>query len=203
MDQIDLLPPAMTIEVLTEDLAIKQSVLQGLPFDLQKYWLFTNSSSLSPEEIYKGAYGLHFFIPIHSVRLVETTCPSESLPLLRDIRDAGMRVILTKGNRGYIANYVLFQEIAASLLLVEKFGYDTKTIDLVLDALGRQSSIFDVIDFVGVDITKNILENMHETDNSIAVPSVLTSALASGILGRKNRTSIRSILDNQTQHYGD
>lgn len=203
IDQIGALPPGITIEALAEDLAIKQGVLRSLPFELQEFSLFTNSSSFSPEEIYKGVHGLHFFNPIHSVKLVETTCPCNSLPLFRDIQEAGMQVVLTKNNRGYIANYVLFQEIAASLILVEKFGYDTKTIDQVLAGLGRQASIFDVIDFVGVDITKNILENMHETDKSITIPPVLSLALASGILGRKNRTSIRSILDDQAQPHED
>jgi 3-hydroxyacyl-CoA dehydrogenase len=123
------------------------------------------------------------------------------LPLFRDIEDAGLTVVHTKMNRGYIANYVLFQEIAASIMLIEKFGYDTKTIDLVLGSLGRQSSVFDVIDFVGVDVTKKILENLHETDHSVIVPPVLNVALESGILGRKNKTSIRSVLDNY-QHPG-
>lgn len=199
LDQIDLLPPAITIEALAEDLIKKKSVIGNLAYDVAEYSLFTNSSSFSPKEVHKDAHGLHFFNPIYAVKLVEATCTTICTTLLRDIQEAGMLVIQTKENRGYIANYVLFQEIAASLMLVEKFGYDTKTIDLVLEAMGRQSSIFDVIDFVGVDITKNILENMHATDIAITVPSVLNSALACGILGRKNRTSIRSLLDSQ-QH---
>lgn len=199
LDQVGLLTPGITIEALAEDLGIKQSVLNDLPFKLQTLGLFTNSSSFSPDEIHKEAHALHFFNPIHSVKLVETTCPLSSLPLFRDIQEAGMTVVHTKMNRGYIANYVLFREIAASLMLVEKFDYDTKTIDLVLKSLGRQSSVFDVIDFVGVDVTKSIIENLYETDPSITVPPVLNLALASGILGRKNKTSIRSILDNQ-QH---
>lgn len=202
LDQIALLPPTITIEALAEDLEIKRSVIHELPFEQQASQLFTNSSSFSPEEIHKEAHGLHFFNPLHSVKLVETTCPLNSLPLFRDIQDAGMTVVHTKMNRGYIANYVLFQEIAASIMLIEKFGYDTKTIDLVLEALGRQSSVFDVIDFVGVDVTKKILENLREADHSIMVPPVLTLALASGILGRKNKTSIRSILDNHQHHGG-
>ena len=201
LDQVDLLPPALTIEVLAEDLAIKQSVLHDLPFDPKTHGLFTNSSSFTPTEIHNEAHGLHFFNPLHSVKLVETTCPLNSLPLFRDIEDAGLPVVHTKMNRGYIANYVLFQEIAASIMLIEKFGYDTKTIDLVLGSLGRQSSVFDVIDFVGVDLTKKILENLHETDHSVIVPPVLTLALETGILGRQNKTSIRSVLDNY-QHPG-
>jgi len=195
LDNISLLPPVITIEALAEDLAVKQGVLCELPFELQLNGLFTNSSSFSPDEIHKNAQALHFFNPIYSVKLVETTCELDVLPLFRDIQDAGLTVVHTKNNRGYIANYVLFREIAAALMLVEKFGYDTGTIDLTFAALGRQASVFDVIDFVGVDVTKRILENLRETDSSVTVPPVLTLALASGILGRKNKTTIRSMLD--------
>lgn len=200
LDDINALPPGLTIEALIEDLSIKQRILQRLPFELPDPWLFTNSSSFSPTEIHDRAHALHFFNPLHAVKLVETTLPIDSLPMLKDIQDAGMCVVQTKGNRGNIANVVLFSEIAASIMLVEKFSYDTKTIDLVLEKLGRQSSIFDVVDFVGVDVTKSILENLHEKDNSIAVPKSLDRALASEILGRKNKTTIRSILDAQEKY---
>jgi 3-hydroxyacyl-CoA dehydrogenase len=196
LDKIDLMPPTTTIEALIEDIAIKQAILNNLPFELQTHRLFTNSSSFSPEEIHKEAQALHFFNPLHSVKLVETTCPLDSLPLFSDIQNAGMTIVQTKANRGYIANFILFREIAASIMLVEKFGYDTKTVDKVLEALGRQSSVFDIIDFVGVDVTKSILENLHEVDATLTVSPLLCLALDSRILGKKNKTSIRLILDN-------
>jgi len=195
LDRIEMLKPAITIEVLAENLQLKQKILQDLSYDFHEYILFSNSSSLSPDEIYPDSHGLHFFNPIHSINLVETTYPAESLPLLTDIQGAGVHVVLTKKNRGYVANYVLFQEIAASLMLVEKYGYDTRTIDIVQNALGRQSSIFDIIDIVGVDVSKSILDNLHETDNTIVTPSILKEALDAGIYGKKNKTSIRTILD--------
>ncbi len=199
VDKIDLLAPAITIEVLAEDIAVKQDVLNRLPFDLEKLSVFTNSSSFTPDEIHKEAHALHFFNPLHSVKLVETTCPITSMQLFSDLENAGMTVVHAKMNRGYIANYILFREIAASIMLVEKFGYDTATIDLAQKCLGRQSSIFDVIDFVGVDVTKSIIDNLHENDDSIITPYLLTLALESGVLGRKNKTSIRSVLDNYQQ----
>ena len=39
LDQVDLLTPAITIEVLAEDLAIKQSVLNDLPFKFKTFRL--------------------------------------------------------------------------------------------------------------------------------------------------------------------
>ena len=203
LDQIEQLPATITIDALAEDIEVKKSVIKQLPFEPAPLGLFTNSSSYSPSEVAIGAHGLHFFNPIYSVALVETTCAVDSLPLLKDIKEAGLQVIHTKGNRGYIANYILFQEISAALSLVENFGYDTDTVDNVLAALGRQTSIFDVVDFVGVDITKTILDNLHKTNASIVAPQILTTALASGIFGRKNRTSIRSALDSKVRNHDE
>lgn len=197
IQNIEMLQPAITIEVLAEDLLIKREIVEKLPFDVELYGLFTNSSSFAPEEIHSKAQALHFFNPLHAVKLVETTSDSEAAPLFTDLQNAGITVVHTKMNRGFIANYVLFREIAAALMLVEKFGYDTNEIDQTLKALGRQSSIFDVVDFVGVDVTKKILENLSEADASVTVPTILNAALLSGILGKKNKTSIRTVLDQQ------
>lgn len=197
VDDIDMLPAAITIEALIEDLDIKKRILNDIKYKFQTPWLFTNSSSFTPQEIHDEAYALHFFNPLYTVKLVETTCPPACVDLLDDIQNAGLAVVHTKSNRGYIANYVLFREIAAAMMLVEKYGYDSKSIDIVHRSLGRQLSVFDVVDFVGVDVTKKIIENLHEQESTIEVPKVLDLAIVAGILGKKNHTSIRTLLDNK------
>ena len=194
-EDINTLSTAMTVEALTEDLDLKRAKISELKFDLVEAGIFTNSSSLSPSEIHRSAYAFHFFNPIQSIKLVETTCPLElQINKYKDVfdslRDAGFDVVYVMSNRGFVANYILFREIAAILNLAEEFGYSPKTIDTVQAALGRKISIFNIINQVGVDVTKSILENLRIKDPTLKIPDILTSALNRGILGKKNKTSI-------------
>jgi len=195
---LDALPPVMTIEALSEDISIKCGILSQLKFNLAETGIFTNSSSLRPTEIHADAYALHFFNPIQAIKLVETTCPpklqgSVYKDIFDNLRDAGFQIIFVMPNRGFVANYILFREIAAAVNLADEFGYSPETIDAVQTALGRTISIFDIVNQVGVDVTKSILDNLRTKDPTLIVPQVLTRALQHGILGRKNRTSIRDM----------
>ncbi len=195
---LDMLPPVLTIEALTEDIGIKRGKLSELKFDLAETGVFTNSSSLRPTEIHANAYALHFFNPIQAIKLVETTCPPELQgsiykDIFNSLRDAGFQIIFVRPNRGFVGNYILFREIASALHLADEFGYLPETIDAVQKALGRSNSLFDIVNQVGVDVTKSILDNLHTQDPSVTVPQVLERALQRGILGRKNRTSIRDM----------
>lgn len=184
----------LTLEALTEDLLIKQDVIGRLPFDICRDRIFTNSSSIAPHEIHSRIEAMHFFNPLYAVPLVETTTSNPRMSLFEDMIDVGIILVPVKNNRGFVGNYILFREIAAALNLIEAYGYDAATIDRVMNTLGRHSSIFDIIDFVGVDITKLILENLRAQDSSISVPSILGNAISAGILGRKNKTTIRELL---------
>ena len=73
-ENIKDLPKNHTIEVLVEDLTIKKKILSKLDYDFDDNFLFTNTSSYDPKEINKNAYGIHFFNPIHQIKVMETTC---------------------------------------------------------------------------------------------------------------------------------
>ena len=73
-ENIKDLPKNHTIEVLVEDLTIKKKILSKLDYDFDDNFLFTNTSSYDPKEINKNAYGIHFFNPIHQIKVIETTC---------------------------------------------------------------------------------------------------------------------------------
>jgi 3-hydroxyacyl-CoA dehydrogenase len=199
---LDALPPVVTIEALSEDLSIKRGILSQLKFNLAETGIFTNSSSLRPTEIHADAYALHFFNPIQAIKLLETTCPpklqgSVYKDIFNNLRDAGFQIIFVMPNEGFVANYILFREISAVLNLADEFGYTPETIDAVQTALGRSISIFDIVNQVGVDITKSILDNLRTKDPTLTVPQVLTHALQRGILGKKNGTSIRDMFGSE------
>lgn len=195
---ISELTSALTIEALAEDLSLKKEVISQLSYTPRA--LFTNTSSFSPQEVAPGAVGLHFFNPLYMVKLVEVSADSNSMSssaqeFIASLATSGLQLVHTKSNRGYIGNYILFNEISCALKLVERFGYSTESVDTVTSLLGQSASLFDIVDLVGVDVTKQILENLREEDPTTYVPYSLAEALKRGILGRKNRTTIRTVID--------
>jgi len=198
VDDIVRLAPAPTIETLIEDLAIKRKVLQSLPYDPSLNGLYTNTSSYRPEEVSEIAGALHFFNPVHAFALIEHVPPpvptDAQKALIKSLSANGFDVVETHGNRGFVGNYLLFHEIAMALKLVDKYGYSPETIDRIMQPLGRAGGILSVVDLVGVDVTKAILQNLHAEDPTVYISPLLDRALARGILGRKNRTKFVNVL---------
>lgn len=198
--EIRALENNLTIENLSESLDVKHEVLGQLAYGFDSTDLFTNSSSYEPREIHPKAQGLHFFNPPHVLKFIEFAAGASPLTpagteLIASLRSAGFEIIEAFGNRGYIGNYILFHEIASALKLAELHQYKSATIDRVLSHMGRSTSLFDIIDMVGVDVTRSILVNLREHDSTIYVPPLLDLAVSKGILGKKNKTSIRTLTD--------
>lgn len=198
---IDQLKERLTIEVLVEDIDIKRKVISQLGYAFERRPLVTNSSSYSPIEIHPNTIGIHFFNPIYALRFVEFSADgshltSEVEEFLSFLIAFDFEIVRTSNNRGYIGNFLLFNEISNALKLIDRYGYRSRTIDAVLRHMGREVSVFDIIDQVGVDVTKKILENLREVDGSIEVSPLLLSAISKNIYGKKNRTSIRQVIDS-------
>lgn len=197
------LEPLTTFESLVEDINIKRDIISLLPYEIKEGQLITNTSSYSPVEIHKNAIGLHFYNPIYYLRFAELSCSIEiTEPSIKTLIDKlkntfGFEFITTSNNRGYIGNYLVFREIADALKLIDKYHYKTGSIDKVLFHMGRKESIFDLIDLVGVDICQKIILNLKEEDDSLYYSSLLDLAISRNILGKKNKTSIRTIIDKE------
>lgn len=198
-DNLEALSPALTIETLEENLDTKKTVVGQLSYDLSEHGFFTNTSSYLPAEIHPDAGGLHFFNPIHMLRLIEYLAPphptKEGDHLVALLAENDFTKVDVKPNRGYVGNFLLFAEISATLKLVDNYGYTTDTIDQITNSIGREASIFSIIDLIGIDTTKRILDNLHEEDPSIYVSPLLSKAMAKDIYGRKNGTSILEVIN--------
>jgi 3-hydroxyacyl-CoA dehydrogenase len=189
-----------TIEALAEDMAIKKTVISDLNFEPTNLGFFSNSSSFLPNEISPGMHSLHFFNPIYLVRLVETTCTEDDQfnkyeLIFSSLKSVNFTVANVKLNRGFVGNFLLFREISNFLYLIERFNYSLNTIEAVQSSLGKTHGLISVIDFVGVDVTKAIIDNLHNEDSSVYVPEVFDKAISKGILGKKNKTSIMDLLN--------
>ena len=187
---------ACTIETTKEDINIKKNLYE----EVQKVTsniFFTNTSSIEPREIGSNVVGLHFFNPIH-LKLVELTKTQTEGPelvrIINDIKSVGFDIIEVKGNRGYLANYILFNEIGGAMKLIEEHGYSYKSIKSIYGHIYNGRDIFSILDIIGLDVSLSIFKYINEKDPSIYVPLCLDKAINSGILGKKNKTSILDVL---------
>ncbi len=198
-DNLQSLSSTLTLEILEEDLDTKKQIVEQLPYDPAVYGLYSNTSSYRPREIHPAAGGLHFFNPIQALRLVEHLAPAKPTKageyLRQQLAENDFTLVEAKENRGYVGNFLLFAEISATLKLVDTYGYTTTVIDQVTNSIGRDASIFSIIDLIGIDTTKRILDNLHEDDPSIYVSPTLDKAMAKNIYGRKNGTSILEVIN--------
>ncbi len=192
----DDLPDAITIESVIENLDVKRELYKN--FKKSKMLYFTNSSSFSPSEIGENVNGFHFFNPI-SLKLLEmhlrdTEMIEDIKPVLEYLEIIGFDIINVNSNRGYIGNYILFNEISSALKLIEKFNYTYEHVNMVYKKLYDGRNLFTIIDLIGIDVVYQILKNLKEEDASIYIPRCLANALDKNILGRKNKTSIKEVL---------
>ncbi|MBI5542237.1 MAG: hypothetical protein HY951_19425 [Bacteroidia bacterium] len=197
ISSLDKLADNLTIEAVIEDLNIKKQIYDTLKTKITKGY-FTNSSSYAPKEIGETVNGLHFFNPI-TLKLVELCLSdykitNEAELILDFLHAISFEIVKVGNNRGYIGNYILFNEIASTLKLIEIFGYDYESINVIDNKLYNGRNVFRVIDIIGIDVVYQILLNLNEKDPTFYLPKCLVKALANNILGKKNNTSIEDVL---------
>lgn len=189
------LPIAVTIESVVENLEIKKNIYSIL--NQSKNLIFTNTSSYSPNEIGRNMNALHFFNPI-TFKVVELYLNSEEIekkiyPIISFLEELDFSIIKVNNNRGYIGNCILFNGIAFTLKLVEKFNYSLNQVEKIYSKLYDGRDIINIIDVIGIDVVYKILKNLKEVDETIYLPNVLKVALENNILGKKNKTSLRTL----------
>lgn len=198
----DLPDGLLTIETVCENLQIKREIYSEVQKNLPDAVYFSNTSSLSPVEIGNSVSAIHFFNPI-SLKLIELYCATEQaktaiLSLVSSLENCGFSVVDVNSNRGYIGNYILFHEISFALKLIEQCGYTSKQVQDVYSKLYGERDVLTIIDVIGVDVVNTILKNLKEDDDSFYLPYSLGAALDQGVLGKKNKTSIREVLKSES-----
>ena len=198
IDNFEDVKSEVVVETILEDLSEKRKMYQF--FENKEIAYFTNTSSLSPNDIGKHAYGLHFFNPI-SLKLVEIYYPEiHDLSLqfiIEPLKEHRFKVINVKDNRGYIGNYILFKEISSFFELIEKNNYSIQDLQAVYDSLHDGRNIISIINIIGVDVALNIIKNLNKVYQNFYIPKSFEIAIKNNILGKKNKTSINSILVNK------
>lgn len=196
VEKIEDLEDYLTIESVIEDINVKKDIYKILSGKITNAYC-TNTSSVAPGEIGSEVHGLHFFNPI-TIKFVEyfeaTTPSNDLLELLKFLELSDFEVLPVHDHRGYLGNNILFNEISTAFKLVEKYNYSVMSVSKFYDKFYNGRDLFNIVDLIGIDVVRSILRNLKDVDDTIYIPECLSVAISNGVLGKKNKTSIKQVL---------
>ena len=188
-DVLDIIRPATGIEAASdarvifeaapEDLDLKLRLLAASATDNPgRPWVFTNTSSIPIAEIDAKArlggrvMGVHFYNPPAVQKLVELIRGATTLPevaafaetLARNLRKT---IVHSSDCAGFIGNGHFMRDLLFAVAEVERIGADMPFAEAVYavnrvsqDFLVRPMGIFQLIDYVGLDVCQCIMRVM-------------------------------------------
>ncbi|HEY1403702.1 MAG TPA: 3-hydroxyacyl-CoA dehydrogenase family protein, partial [Pyrinomonadaceae bacterium] len=160
----------------------------------------TNTSSLSITEIARAArrpervVGMHFFNPVHIMRLVEIVVGSETSDETAEaVRAVGRRMkkepITVRDVPGFASSRLGVALGLEAMRMLEQEVASAKDIDTAME-LGYNHPMgpLRLTDLVGLDVRLNIAEYLHRTlgSETFRPPEILRSMVAAGRLGKKS-----------------
>jgi len=160
--------------------------------------LASNTSSLSITEISSVTYralrciGMHFFNPVHKMKLLEIVRGLETdQPTIDACVDVGKRmgkeVVVIRESPGFITSRINAMIGNEAFYMLQEGIATAADIDKALKlGLNHPMGPFEVVDLVGLDTRLHILEYLHKTLGEKYRPApLLVQYVKAGRLGRK------------------
>ena len=190
----------LIIEAAPERLDLKQEILREVEQHSKKPFIFaSNTSSLSITEIAKASerpaqvVGMHFFNPVHVMRLVEIVVgkatSDDTVEIVRGIsRRLRKEPIVVRDVPGFASSRLGVALGLEAMRMLEQGVATAKDIDTAME-LGYNHPMgpLKLTDHVGLDIRLNIAEYLyHELGSeTFRPPEVLRRLVKEGKLGKK------------------
>lgn len=191
----------LMIEAIIEDLDTKQTLFKSLDAICPPETVFgTNTSAIPIIEIASAVkdpgrvVGIHFFNPVHRMKLVEVikslATSDETIDKARQFAIAIGKepVVVNRDTAGFIVNRINGMAFLEALKLLEKGVAGVEDIDKAMRlGLGNAMGPFELMDMVGLDVVLNARMGVYnETrDPCHYPPGILKSMVKAGFLGRK------------------
>jgi 3-hydroxyacyl-CoA dehydrogenase len=194
-----------TIEAVTEDLDIKQALLEKIVSHLKPdAILTTNTSGLPvsaiaarlPESRRRRWLGTHFFNPPRYMRLVEIIPTPETDPgvaaavhLFADVR-LGKEVVVARDTPNFIANRIGVFIMLETVRLMQAEDLIIEEVDaLTGTAIGwPRTGTFRLADLVGLDVLAHVAGNFARAQGQpLTIPPFIQTMLERRWLGDKTR----------------
>ncbi|MCG6956392.1 MAG: 3-hydroxyacyl-CoA dehydrogenase family protein [Gemmatimonadetes bacterium] len=191
----------LVVEAAPESFELKETIFgeadAGAP---DHAILATNTSSLSIEKIARAVsdparfIGLHFFNPVHIMKLVEVvwgpdTSDATRLAAVAFVRRLGKEPVVVKDSPGFASSRLGIVLGMEAIRMVEEGVAAPEDIDRAME-LGYRHPMgpLKLTDLVGLDVRLGIAEYLHNTLASEAFrpPELLRRMVAAGKLGKKS-----------------
>jgi 3-hydroxybutyryl-CoA dehydrogenase len=194
-------PSNLVIEAVPESLELKSNIFKQLDeFCSSDTILATNTSSLSIKDIAAATkrpqlvLGMHFFNPVHIMKLLEIVCTKETSQNTIDAtlevsRRLGKEPILVQDSPGFASSRLGITLGLEAMRMLEQGVASAADIDKAME-LGYNHPMgpLKLTDLVGLDIRLNIADYLHTTLGSevFRAPEILRQKVREGKLGKKS-----------------
>src|ERR1700685_4138057 len=189
----------LVIEAVPEEMESKIEILTLLDKVCRPTTILaSNTSSLSVTEIASVTYrakkcvGMHFFNPVHKMKLLEVVraleTDDETLAAAGELgRPMGKEVVVVKEAPGFITSRINAMIGNEAFYMLQEGIASAAAIDKALKlGLNHPMGPFELVDLVGLDTRLSILEYLHKTLGEKYRPApLLVEDVQGGRLGRK------------------
>jgi 3-hydroxybutyryl-CoA dehydrogenase len=173
--------------------------------------LASNTSCLSVTEMASVTYrakkclGMHFFNPVHKMKLLEIVraleTDDDTLATGVEVgRRMGKQVVVVKESPGFITSRINAMIGNEAFYMLQEGIASAADIDKALKlGLNHPMGPFELVDLVGLDTRLNILEYLHKTLGEKYRPApLLVQYVRAGRLGRKSGRGVYEYPDMRT-----
>ena len=173
--------------------------------------LASNTSSLSVTEIASVTYrakkcvGMHFFNPVHKMKLLEVVraleTDAETLAAAVDLgKRMGKEVVVVKEAPGFITSRINAMIGNEAFYMLQEGIATAEDIDKALKlGLNHPMGPFELVDLVGLDTRLHILEYLHKSLGEKFRPCpLLVQYVKAGRLGRKSGRGVFEYPEQKT-----
>jgi len=191
----------LIIEAVLEKLDLKREILRQVESVTDRAFIFaSNTSSLSISEIARSAkrpeavVGMHFFNPVHIMRLVEIVVGEKTGDeTVEAVTAVGRRMrkepIVVKDFPGFASSRLGVALGLEAMRMVEQGVASARDIDIAME-LGYNHPMgpLKLTDLVGLDVRLSIAEYLHRElgSETFRPPELLRRLVSEGKLGKKS-----------------
>jgi 3-hydroxybutyryl-CoA dehydrogenase len=197
----DLAGVDLVIESIVEELAVKREHFSRLDDVVKDDAIFaTNTSTLTVAELAQATtrperfVGVHFFNPVHAMKLVEVapslrTAPDTVETCVAFAKKLGKVPVVVQDSTGYIVNRLLVPYIVDAIRCLERgLGTIADVDTAMMNGANHPMGPLALADFIGLDIVFHMASLLHEEyrESRLAPPPLLRRMVLAGWLGRKS-----------------
>lgn len=197
----DLATADIVIESIVEELPVKRDHFERLEDVAKEATIFaTNTSTLTVADLAAATrrpekvVGLHFFNPVHAMKLVEVAPSLRTSPETVDTcvafaKKLGKAPVVVQDSTGYIVNRLLVPYMVDAIRCLERGLGSIADIDAaMMNGANHPMGPLALADFIGLDIVfhmSSLLQDEYK-EARLAPPPLLRRMVLAGFLGRKS-----------------